>query len=348
MPEINIADHAGDSVWNHYVSSHHQGGPYLMAAWKKAVEKAYGHRTFYLAAFNGHTIVGVLPLILIKPPMARGALVSLPFCDYGGILADHNEAAASLLDAAIHLRRKLRTGLEIRTSEPCRTTEATKYFSQMTDKCRMILELPGSADQLWADFKSKLRSQITRGARGGLVVRLGHEELIDDFYRVFSKNMRDLGSPVHSMQWMKSIAWAFGKNAATAVVYKNDSPVGAGIVLVHNRTVTIPWASTLKEFNQLSPNMLLYWTFLKYASDNGYRYFDFGRSTPGEGIYAFKKQWGAQPAPLFWYRFNGNKRGEKTAASFAFRRDSLEKAWQRLPLKIANTVGPHLRKYIDR
>lgn len=348
MVTVRIVSRAEDFDWDMYVASRNQGGPYLTPVWKNAVESAYGHRTFCLGAYQKNTLAGILPLVWIRFPMARGCLVSMPFCDYGGILADHGEASDALLRRAIALAGDLHSGLEIRSSIPSSIVEKNKGFFQITDKCRMVLELPGSSSVLWSGFQSKLRSQIKRAKSHGLVVRLGGEEMLNDFFRVFSQNMRDLGSPVHSRHWLKSIMTGFGKNAGAGVVYKDHSPVGAGIILMHNRTVTIPWASTRREFNRLGPNMLLYYTFLEYATDSGYRYFDFGRSTPGEGTYAFKKQWGAIPVPLAWYRFNANPNGKKALHPSAPMRNAMGKAWRRLPLNIANVLGPCIRKFIAK
>ena len=350
VPDIQITTPKDYDAWDRYAWLHEQGGPYLTTAWKVAVEKAYGHKTFYLAAYVNRKITGLLPLVKIKPPMQKGTLVSLPFCDYGGIVANHHQDAEALLNQAFSLASKMKVELEIRSCNPCPIIEQNAVFKQVTDKCRMVMELPENSVALWSGFKSKLRSQIKRASKDGLFVRLGHIELIDDFYRVFSRNMRDLGSPVHSGKWLKNIVSGFNNRAMLAVVYKGDFPVGAGLMLMHNRMVTIPWASTLKAFNRLSPNMLLYWAFLEYAADYGYRYFDFGRSTPGEGTYAFKKQWGARPVALSWYRCDRGSHfdGKPTSGNNGRLRKAAEKAWQRMPLAAANALGPKLRKYIDK
>jgi FemAB-related protein (PEP-CTERM system-associated) len=344
MPEISFISNSDHHLWDRYVLSHDQGGPYLAAGWKRAVEKAYGHKTFYLAAYDTNAIVGVLPLVKIKPPFAKGVLISLPFCDYGGILADNDAVAASLLNRALDLSDEMQSALEIRSPHPCPSIEQNTQFNQVTDKCRMVLDLPGSAALLWSGFKSKRRSQVKKATRDGLVAKLGKTELLDDFYRVFSINMRDLGSPVHAGKWLRAVITAYGESVRVGVVYKDLLPIGAGIILMHGRIVTIPWASTLKEFNRYSPNMLLYWTFLEFAADHNYRFFDFGRSSPGEGTFAFKKQWGAQPVPLFWYRMNDGSMRERAINGRSPFRKAAESVWQRLPLAMANAVGPHLEK----
>lgn len=349
MPDVRTIDPSDYATWDQKIFLNEQGGPYLTTAWKDAVESGYGHKAVYLAAFKANTIVGALPLIRIKPPLGKGCLVSLPFCDYGGILADNADIAEALLSSALSLAKEMHATLEIRTPEPCPSIEKNSEFQNVTNKCRMILALPEDSKRLWSSFKSKLRSQVKRAVKDGLFVRHGRQELLDDFYQVFSRNMRDLGSPAHSIKWMKRVFYAFGENARAGIVYKNNFPVAAGIILMHQNTTTIPWASTLKEYNRLSPNMLLYWSFLEYAADQGYHFFDFGRSTPGEGTYAFKKQWGAIPVPLSWYRHSKklNNHGHAGTDNSPLRKPA-EKLWQWLPLSVANNVGPHLRKYIDR
>jgi FemAB-related protein (PEP-CTERM system-associated) len=221
-----------------------------------------------------------------------------------------------------------------------------------TDKVRMLLELPESSAQLLAGLKSKLRSQVKKPLRDGLTVTLGTGELIDTFYAVFAENMRDLGSPVHSRRWIEMIIATYGERSRIAVVYTPEGqPAAAGIVLLHPTTISIPWASSLRRFNSLNPNMLLYWSFLAYAAENGFKRFDFGRSTPTEGTYRFKEQWGAQPHPLFWYDLKISGCGAKTTSPVSARpsgkRQLAANLWSRLPKAGANWFGPRIRKYIS-
>jgi FemAB-related protein (PEP-CTERM system-associated) len=348
MTDIRAISPADYQIWDQYVLTHAAAGAYLTTAWKQAVETGYGRKTFYLGAFENGALVGVLPLVLIKPPLGRKCLVSLPYCDYGGLLAERGELARALIDRAIDLAGELRACLEIRTSEPSSMLEKTAGLVQVTDKCRMVLELPGSAARLWDGFKTKLRTKVNRAIKHGLDHQIGKEELLPDFYRVFSRNMRDLGSPVHSENWLHSVLVAFGDDARVGVVYKDGSPVAAGIILSHGKAVTNPWASALREFNRLRPNTLLYWALLQHASDSGFRFFDFGRSTPGEGTYDFKKQWGAEPAPLHWYRQEKTSAMEGRAETNAPLRTVLERLWKTLPVALANAAGPPIRKHISR
>jgi len=213
---------------------------------------------------------------------------------------------------------------------------------------RMLLDLPESASQLLAGLDAKVRSQVKKPVRDGLTAKLGTHELIDDFYLVFAENMRDLGSPVHSRQWIEAIVTAYAERARVAVVYTPEGiPAAAGVVLIHPLTMSIPWASSLRRFNRLNPNMLLYWIFLTLAIDRGCRCFDFGRSSPGEGTYRFKEQWGTRPEPLFWGSCSFRGKAPKPGANGTEMRSLAENLWRRMPLAVCNTLGPMVRRCVN-
>ncbi len=348
MLDIKIINSSSYHDWDEFILSQAPGGAFLSTSWKQAVEMGYGHKTFYLAAYSKQIVQGGLPLVLIRPPWGKSRLISLPYCDYGGILARDEHTARSLLAQAQDLAARLQAGLEIRAAYRVPILQEQQKFVAVTDKCRMLLRLRGTAELLWSGFKSKLRSQIRRPLNSGLVAKLGRTELLSDFYAVFCSNMRDLGSPVHSRDWLYHVMSAFGPQAMLCVVYKQQAAVAAGLLLVHANTASIPWASALQVYNKFSPNMLLYWKLLEHAADSGLACFDFGRSTPGSGTFKFKKQWGAEPEPLYWYRlserldFSGASKGKGLWWRIG------ERLWRNLPLAMANNLGPQLRKYIDR
>jgi lipid II:glycine glycyltransferase (peptidoglycan interpeptide bridge formation enzyme) len=212
----------------------------------------------------------------------------------------------------------------------------------------MLLDLPDSSDALIKSFKSKLRSQINRPLKQGLKIKSGGLELINDFYRVFIENMRDLGSPVHAKQLIKNVMTEFSDHARILLVHKDGLPLAAALTVGFNGTIENPWASALKRYSHLSPNMLLYWGMLDYAAQNGFARFDFGRSTPGEGTFKFKEQWGARPEPLQWYNFvwSGAIKESSGSNPGRFYKVSIE-IWKRLPVAATRVLGPPVRKHIS-
>lgn len=345
--QVRLATYADKDVWDDYVLRQPGGTAYQLFAWREATEKAYAFEGRYLLAENDLGVCGVLPLIDFRIPLVGRSLVSLPYCDVGGILADDTNTAVSLKDHAMQMARQMGArGIELRN-----TGEKGGAPTQAPNKMRMVLDLPQNSATLLGGLKSKLRSQVNKPLRDGLTAKLGSLDLINDFYQVFSRNMRDLGSPVHSLKWIRTIITAYGERARVGVVYTPEgNPAAAGIILLHSRLVSIPWASSLKMFNSSNPNMLLYWTFLAFAADNGFRQFDFGRSTLGEGTYRFKEQWGATAIPLDWQQYDATGRlksetgrGVRKSAH----RENLEALWRRMPLPLCNLMGPIVRRCVS-
>jgi serine/alanine adding enzyme len=216
-----------------------------------------------------------------------------------------------------------------------------------TDKVRMLLSLPESSTLLLESFRSKLRSQINRPLKEGFSFRVGGLELLEDFYRVFLVNMRDLGSPVHSVDLMRHVLGEFPGRSRIFVIYGSNEPVASALVVGCGKTLRNPWASSLRRYATLGPNMLLYLRMLEHGCDSGYRVFDFGRSTAGEGTYRFKEQWGAEPAPLHWYTISldGKSLGAESSPAERFRKAS--QYWSKLPVIVTRVIGPSIRKHIS-
>jgi FemAB-related protein (PEP-CTERM system-associated) len=176
--------------------------------------------------------------------------------------------------------------------------------------------------------------------------RLGAADILKDFYDVFSRNMRDLGTPVCGPEFFAEILRAFPANSRIGVVYLNKEPVAGGFLYGFRQVLEIPWASSDRRYNRLAPNMLLYRSVLEYACHEGYRVFDFGRSTPDSGTYRFKEQWGARPVQLNWHYWlsNGGPLPDLSPSNEKFRWAIF--LWQRLPLFVAQCLGPAVIRHI--
>ena len=329
-----------------FVRSRPDASPYHLSAWRAAVYDAYGHESKIAIARTGDGIQGCLAWSVIRRPLGRASCSALPFCDVGGALATAPDLAAALETyAARAVAASGSAGLETRNPAQVPLSDADLAGR----KVRMLLALPENADALMQSYPPKLRSQIRKAEKNGLVcaIETGAAAL-GAFYDVYSRNMLRLGSPPHGRAWFEAVCRHYDQDAFIAVVRHQGKPVGAGLVLRCETAAAIPWASTLVEFNPMSPNMLLYWTIQAHLCSQGVREFDFGRSTHGEGTFKFKKQWGAQPALLDWREWNddGLPRMQGIGTGGGKLRSVVEQAWQKLPLPVANAIGPHLRRYI--
>ena len=332
-----------EAMWDHFVLGHPQASGYHTLAWRRVISKAFGHRTCYLMARDeGGMVQGVLPLVLTKSPMFGCFLTSMAFFNYGGVLADRADVRLALLAAAAETARHVGAAhIELRQAEPIETDWPVR-----SRKVSMRLALSPDYETLLKAFPSKLRSQIRRAQKEGMDVRVGGEELLEDYYRVFARCMRDLGTPVYEKGFFQSIVETFPKEVRLCVVSLKGIPLASGLLYGFRSTLEIPWAASDKRFSRLAPNMLLYAAVLEFACREGFKEFDFGRSSVNSGTYRFKQQWGAHPRQLHWYYWlaGGQSIPELNPDNSKFK--AAISIWQQLPLPVTNLIGPHIVKYL--
>lgn len=346
--------------YQHFVDGHAQATAYHNKAWGEAVADAYGFTPKYFALQENAITVAVIPCVLMKTLKGKTNLCSLPYCDLGGILANDMQSAEALKQQITQLAVKNNWGFEYRDKvlianlDNSGTGEkadigATQDIPNGT-KVRMLYTLLDDIDAHMASFKPKLRSQIKKAVKNGItstVISHPNAEEFTTFYQVFAANMRDLGSPVHSKKWFESIFKAYGENAFLVLVYFEEQCVGGAVVIHTANKAVIPWASTLREFNKLAPNMLMYWEVLSETIRRGLPNFDFGRSGYNEGTFRFKKQWGAEPEILQWQSLHNGQLQEETTSEKSAARKQVENIWQKLPLGVTTAIGPKIRKFIS-
>jgi len=294
---VLVTDEVMAAEWDEYVDRHPEASVYHSWAWREIFGLAFGHDTLYLAArTHDRTLAGVLPLVLFRHPVFGRYMVSLPFVNYGGILASHPRAARALLDeATTRARLDGMSHVELRHRMP--------QFDGLPARCHkvsMTMALAGTVQDAWNNLDRKVRNQVRKAEKSGLAVETGGLELTDAFYEVFAENMRDLGTPVYPRRWFAEIVSRFPARARVFVVRHSGTPVAGAVTIGFRGTLEIPSASSRRSARQLCPNMLLYWHIMQQAITDGYRILDFGRSTPDKGTYHFKRQWGAEPGPMCW------------------------------------------------
>lgn len=301
------------------------------------IDQTYGHPTRMLGAFSdAGEFVGILTLVQLKSRLFGNFIVSVPYFNYGGLLADNRMVAEALIDAANQWRhQKSASHLELR-----HVRHLALELPQRTNKLSFWLPLPKTASELWGSFKPKLRAQIRRGEREMVSFALGGPEYLDDFYRVFSENMRDLGTPVYGRQFFRDLMRYLPGQTWLVVVKLDRKAVGCAFLARHRDRLEIPWASALRSVGHTGINMFMYWKILEFAIGQGVKVFDFGRCTENAGTYHFKKQWGAQPIPLHWDYVLAAKQRLPGLNPENPRYRLLIEAWKRLPVWVANLLGP--------
>jgi FemAB-related protein (PEP-CTERM system-associated) len=307
--------------------------------WLEAVCSGLRHDPFLLVARDGNSIVGTLPLASVKSRLFGRFLVSLPYVNTAGVNAVDSDVAHRLIDRAVELANQF----DVRYLELRHETETPhpSLGSTLKSKVHMRFPLPKTPEALWDGFKSKVRNKVKKGDRQGFTIHWGSTDLLPGFYDVFSRTMRDLGTPVFSQDLFRSILSVFDAEAELCVVRAEDRPIATAL-LVHGKTWTmVPSAASLHELNSTNVNDWMYWKLLERAVERGQDGFDFGRCTPEGNTFTFKKKWGAEPEPAVW-QYYVRKGSVTDVRPEGGKYDRAVDLWKKLPLPLTRWIGPSI------
>ena len=332
---------ADRSAWDQFVWQHDKATFFHLAGWKRAVERIFHHRSVYLLAWEDGAIQGILPLFLIKSRLFGTFLVSTPFAVYGGVCAITEEARTLLLERARQMAVELRADyLELRNREP-----DPSQWPQSDLYVTFVKPLPTDPAQCLQQLPRKARAAARQGIQSGLTADLSQDRL-EDHYQLNALQMRRLGSPVLPFSWFQALAEEFRENFILLTVRHQGQPVSSVFVFFFRDMVLPYYSGTREEYQQYHPNNFMYLKLMEYGVEQGYRFFDFGRSRKDTGPYHFKKNQGFDPQPLC-YQYYLNRAQEIPNVNPSNPKFDLPKRiWQKMPLGVTKWLGPKLVRNI--
>ena len=308
-------------------------------AWLAVLAEGRGHTPYCIEVANGDRIEGVLPLALVSSRLFGRYLVGLPHLSQGGVDCDTTESEQALIDAAIELADSLDVEyLELRHEQPLRHDSLE---SLIADKVHMRLLLPETRDQLWSQLGGKVRNQIRKAERLGFRAEWGGRELLNDFYKVYSHRMRDLGSPVDGLKLFDRILQSFPQRAEVIVVHQGRRLVAAAMLLHGQGLSEIHRSGTLTAVRQTAVNSWLHWEALLRAQSRGQRWFELGCPTRDSNVYIFKRRFGAEPyqaAVQHYIRRGGPARFRQASGRYRL----WINLWRYLPVSTTRWLGPKI------
>jgi len=326
-------------AWGQLILSSPSPFYYCRPNWFQAICEGLQHVPYVLAAHRDRHLCGGLPLAFVKSWLFGRFLVSLPYVNSAGATADDAETAAALIRRAAELSDQLKARhLELR--HEIETADA-QLNEQLTSKVHMRLRLPADSDTLWKQLKAKVRNQVRKGESNGLTLQWGREDLLSEFYDVFARNMRDLGTPVFGNRLFRALLAADERGSEFCVVRYQDQPVAAALLIHHDGVTEVPSASSLRQYNHTNANMFMYWNLLSRAVERKQEVFDFGRSTVESNTFKFKQQWGASAEPAVWqYYMRQGSAGDMRRDNKKF--ELFIRMWSRLPVSVTRWLGPSI------
>jgi FemAB-related protein (PEP-CTERM system-associated) len=339
MKPLSVKEFAGGDAprWEAFVGRCAQATFFHRTQWREIVESVFRHRTHYLYAERADEIVGVLPLAHVTSRLFGSSLVSLPFCVYGGAAVTEPAARAALHRHATELASALRVGhLELRNRE---VTEPDWETRDLYATFRKAL-LP-DPEANFGSIPSKRRNMVRRATRAGL--RAVIDDSIDRFFPLYADNVHRHGTPPFPRRYFAALADAFGRDHEILTVLDAGGRPVASAFLLYFRDEVIPYyVGDCLAAREVAANDFMYWEIIRHAAARGCRTFDWSRSKKGTGSFEFKRTWGFEPEPLRYEYLlvKGKRVPENNPLNPRYR--LLIKLWQRLPLPVANLVGPHI------
>jgi FemAB-related protein (PEP-CTERM system-associated) len=338
---IRELDEQREAAWDRYVGESVDGTFFHLARWRRVIECAFGHHGHYVFAEQDGSVAGVLPLFHMKSRLFGNRLVSVPFCVYGGPLASDAASLRGLIDHAIALMRCLNADLiEFRTRNPAVPEWAARRDLYAT------FRKPINHDEE-ANLKAiprKQRAVVRKGIANGLTSRFDCDA--ERFHRIYALSVRNLGTPVFSRRYFRLLVDCFRDCCDVLTVLDRGEPLAAVLSFYFRDEVLPYYGGGVGPARERAAHDFMYWELMRHAAARGARIFDFGRSKFGTGSFAFKKNWGFTPEPLsyqYWLRA-GCRIPDHHPLNPKYR--LLIRAWKKLPLPVANLIGPVIARGI--
>jgi FemAB-related protein (PEP-CTERM system-associated) len=337
-PRTNYLKACDYARWNDFIDACPEASFFHRAEWKTVIERAFGHSTYYLYAETGGRLTGVLPLVHVKSLLFGNALISTPFCVYGGAVAADKKAARELEDDACRLAQKLGVDyLELRNRTPRCAKWQTKNLYVTFRK-----PIHAGEEQNLKGIPRKQRAVVRKSIAAGL--RAVEDDGVDRLYDVYAQSVHNLGTPVFSRRYFQLLKQTFGPACRVLTVLDGSRAVSSVMSFYFRKEVLPYYGGGTAAARHLKANDFMYWELMCRAAERGARVFDFGRSKRDSGSYRFKTHWGFEPEPLH-YQYHLVKAKAVPNISPANPKYRLFiKGWQCLPHPLTRTLGPMLAK----
>lgn len=325
-----------------WVMAHENGLPFHRPKWLKAIEAGTRQTAHCLIAESAGEIAAILPFHLVHSPLFGRALVSSGFAVGGGILSDSQTATRRLAAVICNLAEQW----------SCPTVELRggalpggKWIEKRDAHANFLKPLHADDEAELLAIPRKQRAEVRKGIESGLTTKAGRGQRdLDWHYAIYAESVRNLGTPVFPKSLMESVLEAFPDDADILTVLHEGRPVASVLSLYHNGTVMPYWGGGVWDARKLRANDVMYYALMNHARQRGCTRFDFGRSKTGSGAYSFKKNWGFEPEPMAYavYTADGHEPRDVNPNSPKYKAQIA--LWQKLPLPIANLLGPWIAK----
>lgn len=335
VKRLVLGDTVNTERWDKFVFSCPGATFFHRSGWQNIVRDVFHHETYFLYAEEDGVIQGVLPLGHVNSWLFGNSLTGLPFAVYGGVAADSPLAADALELEAERIARHLGVAhLELRNVNPRHADWPTQDLYVTFRK-----EILDGEEANMLAIPRKQRAMVRKGIKNGLVSQI--DSNVDRFFALFADNVHRHGTPAMPKKYFKALQTEFGTDCEVLTVVAPDGRALSSVLSFYFRDEVMPYyAGDDEAARDLAANDFKYWELMRRACVRGLKMFDYGRSKRGTGPYAFKKNWGFEPTPLYYeyrlYKRDAIPQNNPNNAKYKL----MISIWRRMPIGLANWLGP--------
>lgn len=335
-----------EGAWEDFVQRSAAATFFHRAGWRRIIESTLGHATHYHCAWRGDVLAGILPLVQVKSRLFGHTLLSTGFTVGGGIAAADGEAAERLADEAARLGRALGVDfIELRQETLPAGCALPGWRTKDGLYCGFARALAPTAEANLKAIPRKKRADL-RKAIDNPMLRVETAAGIDTFFRLYGESLRNLGTPILPKDFYAAVAREFSDDVEISAIVGPQGPVAALMTFFFKDRAMPYYGGAGAAARPLHAYDLLYWRLMERAVVRGATLFDFGRSKRGTGAFDYKTYWGFSPVPLA-YRYDLPRGGELPEINpFNPKYRAMIATWRRLPLPVANALGPLVARQI--
>jgi FemAB-related protein (PEP-CTERM system-associated) len=338
---VSVLDRGDEPAWDAFVQESREATFFHLSGWRDVIERAFGHRTYYLVARRGSEICGVLPLTRVKSLVFGNSLISNAFCIHGGMASDDAEAREALRHEAVRIARAQRVGrIEFRSGGEISPPWQARSGLYFTFRRRLEPDMDANLKVLPHTRRRMVRVAHDHGLRSEI------DEDVGRLHHIYADSVHHLGTPVFSKSYFRLLQEKFGRSCMTVTVIHGERPIASVMSFLFRDEVMTYYGGGLREARAVAGNDFMYWEVMRYACERGIRVFDFGRSKVGTGAYSYKSNWGFKPAPLTYSYLSLNGRDIPEINPLNPKYSRAIDLWRRLPLAVTKAIGPHIVRSI--
>ena len=326
-----------------YVRDHVNGTPFHLTGWSRAVARGCAQISHYLIAEDGDRMLcGILPLTEVHSPLFGRALVSSGFAVGGGVIADAIAVAEQLTETALTLAKTLKCPtMELRGG----VMPGSGWHHDNETYLGFVRDLAADDDAELLAIPRKQRAEVRKSLGFDLSVETGKSQADRDaHYHIYATSVRNLGTPVFPRKLFDAVLDEFGDDADILTVRHQGRAIASVLSLYFGGTVMPYWGGGTAEARKWRANDLMYFALMRHARAKGCTRFDFGRSKAGTGAASFKHNWGFEGTPLPYAKHVADGEAMREINPLDPRYRLQVQLWQKLPLWLANRMGPFISR----